>query len=305
MAKTQKRPVVASPKSAVAAGAKLKAAKPKAPKFKASKSKTPEAKAPKSAQSPVAKTPVARRPPRDALAVSGIVGLSTEEGVFLVAATEQGKEELFDFRMAMKEPFPRAVNVGASKCVRATEVVADTTTQPARQLYLAFISVPPSIQVEGTLLYRARTEKKQEVFFSTPTQKYQSFESDKITRVLAVLSNGFKELMPRILGKDHALTRQLMVILQKKAEIEYWNATQKTVKDLLQAGQSERALGVLEPLVFSAKPHLQAEKLLGELLYSSAKKEDGAGDGPGRMALRQLMVETLMVQLLLRKAECA
>lgn len=239
------------------------------------------------------------------VAVSGIVGLSTEEGVFLVASTEQGKEELFDFRMAVKEPFPRAVNVGASKCVRAREVVADTSTQPARQLYLSFIAVPSGLQVEGNLLYRARTEKREEVFFSAPTQKYQSLEADKVTRVLAVLSTSFQELMPRILGKEHVLTQQLMVILRKKAEIEFWNATQKSVKDLLQAGQSERALGVLEPLVFCAKPHLQAEKLLGELLYSSAKKADGAGDGPGQVALRGLTTETLMVQWLLRKAEGA
>ena len=310
MAKTkpskQSKPQIAVAPRAKPKVAKAKALKPKGSKTQAAKPKVakPKVTKPKIAKSVAQRLP-AKKPPRNAVAVTGIVGLSTEEGVFLIAATEQGKEELFDFRLAVKEPFPRAVNVGAAKCVRASAVVADTSTQPARQLHLSFISVPSGLQVEGNHLYRARTEKKQEVFFSVPTQKYQSFEADKLTRVLAVLSDGFKELMPRILGKDHELTQKLMVILQKKAEIEFWNATQQKVKDLLQAGQPERALGVLEPLVFSVQPHQQAEKLLGDLLYSFAKKPEGSADGISQSALKQLATETLMVQWLLKKVDSA
>ena len=220
----------------------------------------------------------------------------------MVAGIEQGKEPLSDFRMADKDPFPRAINVGAAKCRQASKTLADSTTQPPRDLYVAFISIPSGAQVEGSLLYRARTASKSEVFFSAPTQKYQAFESDKLTRVLAVLSECFKELVLPILGKNHVLAVKLQEILKRKAEIEFWNATQQKVKDLIQKGQAEHALAVLEPLVFCATPHAQAEKLLGELLLSSAtKQETAASGGPSQDALKGLTTETLLIQWLLKR----
>ncbi len=293
-----------------------KAAKTRAPSIKRSASAKPLESAKKAAtvkkvstiKAVAAKKQVAKSAKSDQpavvakkLAAAGIVGLSTEKGVFLVVAVEQGAEELFDFRLAVKEPFPRAINVGASKCRRATTVVQDASAQPPRQLYLAFIAVPTAAELEGNLLYRARNLAKQEVFFQAPTQKFQSFEADKLTRLLAALSEGFAELLPSILGKDHPLTVQTQAILKKKAELEFWNATQQKVKDLLQQGQGPQALSVLEPLVYVAKPHAQAEKLLGDLLYSSAKKPQAPADGPGQQALKTLATETLLLQWFLKK----
>jgi hypothetical protein len=245
------------------------------------------------------------RPPKkqlaEAPAVNGIVGVSTEKGVFLVVSTEQGAQELFDFRLAVKEPFPRAINLGASKCRRASAVVNDSSTQPARLLYLAFVSVPAPTPLEGALLCRARTSSKQEAFFNVPTQRYQSFEADKITRVLAALSDGYDELLEPTLGADHPLIEQFSVVLKRKSELEFWNATQQKVKDLLQSGQGQQALEVLSPLVYASTPHTQAEKLLGELLYSSAKKPEASADGPGQQALKTLATETLLLQWFLKR----
>jgi len=238
-------------------------------------------------------------------AVTGVVGVSTEKGIFLVAAATQDEVALLDFRLAVKEPFPRAIHVGAGKCRRATRVVPDPSSQPPRYLYLAFVAVPAPTPLEGALLYRARTPDKQEVFFSAATQKYQAFEADKLTRVLAALSDGFSELLPEVLGEGHPLAEQTRAIIKRKTEIEFWNATQQKVKDLLQKGQGPEALSILEPLVYVRTPHAQAEKLLGELLYSSAKKPEAAQEGPGQQALKQLMTETVLLQWYLKRQQIA
>jgi hypothetical protein len=151
------------------------------------------------------------------------------------------------------------------------------------------------------LLCRARTSNKQEVFFNVPSQRYQLFEADKITRVLAVLSDGFDELLEPTLGAGHPLIEQFSLVLKRKSELEFWNATQQKVKDLLQSGQGQQALEVLSPLVYASTPHLQAEKLLGELLYSSAKKSEAPADGPGQQALKTLATETLLLQWFLKR----
>lgn len=292
--KAASKPVVPKALSKMPAMSKPKP-KPK-PKAKAGSTEAPT-KSVKAA----AKDQASPSPPT----VTGIVGVSTEKGIFLVVSTDQGAAELFDFRLAVKEPYPRAINAGAAKCRRATAVVNDSSTTPTRSLYLAFVSVPSATALEGGLLCRARTNLKQEVFFNVPTQRYQSFEADKITRVLAALSDGFDELLVPVLGAAHPLIEQFAVVIKRKTELEFWNAVRQKVKDLLQGGQGQQALEVLEPLVYARTPHLQAEKLLGELLYSSAKKPEASQDGPGQQALQQLMTETVLLQWYLKRQQIA
>ena len=316
MSRLAPKKVVATKKPSVkapAAPAKARATKAAAVGQSASKKEKPKpkvgAKAAAKTSSTAAPTKstkaAAKAPTPPPPTVTGIVGVSTEKGVFLVVSTDQGAAELFDFRLAVKEPFPRAINVGAAKCRRATAVVNDPSTQPARALYLAFVSVPSATALEGALLCRARTSLKQEVFFNVPTQRYQAFEADKITRVLAALSDGFDELLVPVLGADHPLIEQFSVVIKRKTELEFWNATQQKVKDLLQSGQGQQALEVLGPLVYARTPHAQAEKLLGELLYSSAKKPEASQDGPGQQALKQLMTETALLQWYLKRQQIA
>lgn len=227
--------------------------------------------------------------------VVGVVGLSTEKGVFLVAASPSGSAALSDFRLAVREPFERAIHIGASKCRQASQVVTEPNASQPKDFYLSFISVPSTKMVQGRLLYRAKAAKH-EVFFEAATQSYTALESNKLIKLLGSLSDGFAELLPPVLGKDHSLVRSIHDIQARKQEFTQWAATQKQVNSLLQDGKAQQALDLLAPLVFTEKPNAQAEKLMAELLTRAARSgQPESGDGDRLEPLETLKSESLML----------
>ena len=228
--------------------------------------------------------------------VVGVVGLSTEKGVFLVAATATGSATLADFRLAVREPFERAIHIGASKCRQASQVVTESSASQPKDFYLSFISVPSTKMVQGRLLYRAKASNRHEVFFEAVTQTYTSLESEKLIKLLGSLSDGFAELLSPVLGKDHALVRSIQQIQARKQEFTKWTATQKEVTRLLQEGKAQQALELLSPLVFTEKPNPQAEKLMAELLNRAARSGQSESSSEERFEpLETLKSESLML----------
>lgn len=228
--------------------------------------------------------------------VVGVIGLSTEKGVFLVAAIPSGSTTLTDFRLALREPFERAIHIGASKCRQASQVVTEPNAIQPKDFYLSFISVPSSKMIQGRLLYRAKAANKHEVFFEAATQSFTALDSDKLIKLLGSLSDGFAELLPPVLGKDHSLVRSIHDIQARKQAFTQWTATQQEVNALLQEGKAQQALDRLAPLVFTEKPNAQAEKLMAELLSRAARSgQPESGDGDRLEPLETLKSESLML----------
>jgi hypothetical protein len=285
----------------------------KKPTQKRPAAKKPVAKKP-TTKKPIAKKAATRPPARAArkrgvasqkpapasIELKPIVGLSTELGVLVAVSTDPKVSELGDFRLAVKEPYPRAVSAARSKCRVARAVIRDPAANAEIAVYVAFIPVPSRTAVVGNVFYRTKLANGAEVFFTAGTQAVEKVESQQLAKILLVLEKAFEQILPEVFAPDHFLSKTFAALVEKRNAVELWKASQAKVEEFLKANQGKEALAVLEPLVYQKTPHAQAEKLLGDLLWRAYMKDKP--EQPTAEATRQFTTERLLFQYLLKVA---
>lgn len=297
---TQKKPAAKNPSAQKPVVKKTATEKPVTKKPALKKPIAQKASAAPPAPAARKRGAAASKPVLASVEVKPIVGLSTELGVLVAVSTDPKAPELGDFRLAVKEPYPRAVSAAKSKCRVARAVIHDPTANAEVAVYLAFIPVPSRTAVVGNVFYRTKPAKGPEVFFSTGTQVVEKVESQQLAKILLVLEKAFEQILPEVFAPDHFLSKTFADLVERRNAVEFWKATQAKVEELLKANQGKEALAVLEPLVYQKTPHAQAEKLLGDLLWRAYMKEKPEQSVPE--ATRQFTTERLLFQYLLKVA---
>ena len=239
------------------------------------------------------KTPVKPRPaataaaaPRAAAAapvpkarptVTPLVGLSLDKGLLISVMTGTDDADLADFRMAIDRPFFKMLPAPAAKCRSSHAVIRDQKAGLDRKSYVAFIPAPAHAVIEGPIPCGARFGKES-LFFTVPTEPYAKIDREKLRKILYVLHPQFEAVLPHVLPEKHPLRVEFAAITAARKRNEAWQAVQAQVKTHLEAKEPAKALAVLEPLVFSQQPLVEAEKLLGELLYAAKRPKRTEGD---------------------------
>jgi len=234
------------------------------------------------------KIPVKRRPavaaaplpaaPKPRPTVTPLIGISIEKGLLIAVMTGTDDADLADFRMAIDRPFFKMLSAPAARCRSSHAIIRDQKAEVDRKSYVAFIPAPAGAVIEGPIPCGARVGKES-IFFTVPTEPYAKIDREKLRKILYVLHPQFEAVLPQVVPEKHPIRVEFASITAAKRRNEKWQAVQAEVRKHLEAKEPAKALAVLEPLVFSQQPLVEAEKLLGELLYAAKRPKSADRSG--------------------------
>ena len=230
--------------------------------------------------------------------VTPLVGLSLDKGLLIAVMTGTDDADLADFRMAIDRPFFKMLPAPAARCRSSHAVIRDQKAGVDRKSYVAFIPAPAHAVIEGPIPCGARFGKES-LFFTVPTELYDKIDREKLRKILYVLHPQFEAVLPHVLPEKHPLRVEFASITATRKRNEMWQAVQAQVKGHLEAKEPAKALAVLEPLVFSQQPLVEAEKLLGELLYAAKRPKRTEGDDSEAMEEESAEIKALRTEQLL------
>jgi hypothetical protein len=227
--------------------------------------------------------------------IAPLIGISLDKGLLIAVMTDPDDAELTDFRMAIDRPFFKMLAAPAARCRVSHTTIRDEKAGVDRKAYLAFIPVPAKAVIDGVIPCGAKVGKDP-VFFTVSTEQFGKMDRDKLRKILFVLHPLFEAVLPQVLPAKHDLLTEFAPITAARRRNERWQRIKAEVKTHLEAKAPEKALGVLEPLVFTKQPFAEAEKLLGEMLYAAKRPER---EEPAE--LKALRIERLMLEFTLSR----
>ena len=213
-------------------------------------------------------------PPRPT--VEALIGIAADGGLLIALMTSAKDGILTDFRIVPHRPSYELLPSVGALCRSSHAIIRDQRAGMDRRAYVAFIPLSDAI-VERQVSFGA-LHKKEPLFFTAPVESYAETDRVRLRKILYVLHPQFEAVLPHVLPEKHPLRVEFAAITAARKRNEMWQAVQAQVKTHLEAKEPAKALAVLEPLVFSQQPLLEAEKLLGELLYAAKRPKRTEGD---------------------------
>jgi hypothetical protein len=227
--------------------------------------------------------------------ITPLIGISLDRGVFLIVSTPLAAGPLVDFRLASEKPFSRVIAADAKRCHVATTEIKDDKSGEPRQVYVAFVPTPPKALVSGTT-HSCAKHGKESLFFDIKVDPLDAIDRQTLRKLLFVLHEPFGVVLEAGTPESSSLRDEHRLIGEARKKQLGWKATLQKVKTHLANKETAAALGLLEPLVYAKNPQPEAEKLLGDLLLTAAKKT--TDDSPAITALTR---ERLLLEHAIRR----
>jgi hypothetical protein len=226
--------------------------------------------------------------------VSPLIGISIERGVFLVVSTAATDGLLSEFRLASEKPYSRVIAADSKRCQMAYSIIKDEKSGEPRRIYVAFVPTPPKAVVSG-VTHGAAKHLKTTLFFNISIERFESMDRNTLRKLLFVLHEPFEKVLVSVAPETSPIRQEHQLIGAARKKQLSWKATLEQVKTHLDKKEGKKALGLLEPLVFTRNPLLEAEKLLSEILVSAAITKGNGIVGPlGSMRMESLMLSYLV-----------
>jgi len=230
--------------------------------------------------------------------VTPLIGISFDKGLLIAVMTQPEEALLTDFRMAVDKPYYRMLTAPKPKCHSNNQVTRDEKAGVDRRAYVAFIPAPARAVIEGQVPCGAKVGKES-VYFSVPVEQLSRIDTEKLRKVLYVLLSQFEVVLPLALPPEHPLREQLAPLIEAKHRRAHWQKVQDKVSEHLKAKEYEKSLDLLVPLAFASKPLLEAEKLLGDLLYAAYRAKIDGPDAASEPDSQPVELVTLRKEQLL------
>lgn len=225
------------------------------------------------------------------LTVSPLIGISIERGVLLVVSTAATDGLLSEFRLASETPYSRVIAANRKRCQMAYSIIKDEKSEELRRVYVAFVPTPPKVAVSG-VTHSAAKHLKSTLFFNVSVERFDSFDRNTLRKLLFVLYEPFESVLASVTPESSAIRQEHQLIRAARRTQLSWKATLEQLKTHLANQESKQALALLEPLVFSRAPQLEAEKLLGDILIAATgKTTDEAVEPVKNMRREKLLLE--------------
>jgi hypothetical protein len=203
--------------------------------------------------------------------VSPLIGISIERGVFLVVSTAASDGLLSEFRLASEKPYSRVIAADSKRCQIAYSIIKDEKSGEPRRVYVAFVPTPPKAVVSG-VTHSAAKHLKNTLFFNVSVEKFESMDRNTLRKLLFVLHEPFEKVLAAVAPESSAIRQEHQLIGAARQKQLSWKATLEQVRTHLANKEGKQAVALLEPLVFSRAPQLEAEKLLGDMLIAATGK---------------------------------